>query len=295
MNINTLAAARRALIENLRNAGIENNVQEADWILIRLLNISRAEILGHPETILTEAQSRGIWEIARRRGQGEPLQYILNEAHFWGMPLSVGAGVLVPRPETELLVELALEFLPDQPQVFQPQAFQPQAFLDWGTGSGCIAIALLLERPRAKAVMAEKNPLSLGWAWKNLTRYDLQGRGLLWHSQEPADIPVERGTLDLVVSNPPYIPTKDIPGLMREVKDHEPHLALDGGAEGTDFYRLLFRYAPLWLKPGGALLFEIGDEVQAKELRKAAPSNLEFAREVADYSGIPRCLAWVRL
>jgi release factor glutamine methyltransferase len=297
-----ISAARRALREKLRVAGIENAKGEADLILIRLLDSSQSKILGHPEKILTDAQTDAAFSIVRRREAGEPLQYILKEAYFWGTAFQVGPGVLVPRPETELLVELALEYLPLRGN-----------FLDWGTGSGCIAISLLTERPHARGIMAEKNPLSLSWAWKNLTehgpcRYDQHERSLLWHSREPEDIPVARNSLDLVVSNPPYIPTEDIPNLMREVKDHEPHPALDGGKDGMDFYRLLFRCAPAWLKKGGALVFEIGgatqesatqgsatqgSETQSEKMRSAAPPGLKLVKEVTDYSGIPRCMAWV--
>jgi release factor glutamine methyltransferase len=220
------------------------------------------------------------------------LQYVLNEAHFWGLPLQVGKGVLVPRPETELLVELALEVL----EASMPTPGAP-FFLDWGTGSGCIGIALLRERPDARAVMAEKSPAALAWAWKNMTRYGLHRRGLLWHSRAPEDIPLEKGALDLVISNPPYIPTGDLPGLMREVRDHEPRLALDGGKDGMDFYRTLFRQAPLWLRRGGALLLEIGDEEQAEKMRTLPPPCLRLTKEVKDFSGsgsdIPRCAAWV--
>jgi release factor glutamine methyltransferase len=268
----------------LKNAGVENHIQEADWILTRLLNISRSELLARPETTLTAPQAAAAWEIVRRRSSGEPLQYILNEAHFWGLTFQVGEGVLIPRPETELLVELALEFLPS------PARFSP-IFLDWGTGSGCVAIAMLLERPDAKAFMAEKNPRSLRWAWENIERHELHGRALLWHSRGPEDIPCG-GSLDLVVANPPYIPTKEIANLMREVRDHEPRLALDGGEDGMDFYRMLFRSAPAWLRPGGALIFEIGGETQAAELRIAAPPCLSLAKEEADYAGILRCMAW---
>jgi release factor glutamine methyltransferase len=273
------------LNEGLKNADIEGSHQETDWILMRLLDISRAELLAYPERTLTDSQAAAVVEILRRRASGEPLQYVLNEAPFWGLTFKVGKGVLVPRPETELLVELALELLP------APGAFSP-LFMDWGTGSGCIAVSMLLERPDARAFMVERNPRSLSWAWENVRRYGLHGRAFLWHSRETEDIPSVRGALDLLVGNPPYIPTKDIENLMREVRDHEPHLALDGGEDGMDFYRVLFRSACAWLKPEGALVLEIGGEIQAASLRTMAPSCLRLAREVTDYAGIPRCMAW---
>jgi release factor glutamine methyltransferase len=281
----SLGVLRRSLIEGLKAAGIENHVGEADLILIRFLDVSRAEVFGHPEKPVADAQRGAALEAVRRRVAGEPLQYILNEAYFWGLPFQVGKGVLIPRPETELLVELALEYLPPPPS--------SSFFLDWGAGSGCIGIALLRERPGARGILAEKNPASLAWAWKNLTRHGLHRRGLLWHSRKPEDIPLEKGTADLVISNPPYIPTGKLPSLTREVRDHEPRLALDGGEDGMDFYRTLFQRAPLWLRPGGALLLEIGDGEQAKKIQGLTPSALRLAKEIKDYADIPRCMAWV--
>ncbi|MDR2527925.1 MAG: peptide chain release factor N(5)-glutamine methyltransferase [Synergistaceae bacterium] len=277
----TLAKIRKLLIESLRVSEAVNSVQEADMFLCRLLNVARASVLGHPEKILTKEESAAVLKALDRRASGEPAQYILGEAHFWGLTFQVGEGVLIPRPETELLVEMALAYLPPS---------SPSLFLDWGTGSGCVAAALLLERPLARAVLAEKNPLSLWWAWRNLKRHGLLSRGLLWHSREPRDIPVWKNSLDLVVGNPPYIPTGEIPNLMREVREHEPHLALDGGKDGLDCCQALLRFAPLWLKTDGVLILEIGGASQAKRLRN--PPSLRLMKETPDYAGIPRCMAW---
>ena len=270
--------------ESLRAAGIENSSRESALVLIHVLNVSLAEILGHPERTLSSPQLSAAREIVRRRTAGEPLQYILKEAFFWGLTFEVGKGVLIPRPETELLVELALEYL-------SPSS--PQVFLDWGTGSGCIAVVLLYERHCAKAFMVEKNPDSLRWARKNLARHGLSERTLLYRSREPEDIPAANRSLDLVVANPPYIPAGEIENLMREVRDHEPWMALDGGKDGMDLYRALFRRASEWLKPGGALVFEIGGRSQAETLRIMAPSSLRLVKSVTDYAGIPRCMAWI--
>ena len=277
----TLAEIRKLLIKGLRASEVANSVQEADMFLCRLLNIARASVLGHPEKILTQEESAAVLEVLDRRSSGEPAQYILGEAHFWGLTFHVGEGVLIPRPETELLVETALAYLPPS---------SPSLFLDWGTGSGCVAAALLLERPLARAVLAEKNPLSLRWAWRNLERHGLLGRGLLWHSREPRDIPIWKNSLDLVVGNPPYIPTEEIPDLMREVREHEPHLALDGGQDGLTCCRTLLRFAPLWLKTDGVLTLEIGGASQVERLR--SPTSLHLMKETLDYAGIPRCMAW---
>jgi release factor glutamine methyltransferase len=281
-----LASARRSIAKALEGAGIDNSIGEADLILIRLLRVTRAFILGHPEKMLSDEELDSVEKTVARRLNGEPLQYILGEAHFWGIPFEVGEGVLIPRPETEFLVESALKYLPSD---------SPSFFLDWGTGSGCIAIALLIERPKARAIMAEKNARSIEWAWRNLTPkspngHSLQERALLWHSREPDDIPIEKGSLDLIVSNPPYIPTKDIAGLMREVRDHEPHVALDGGEDGMDFYRKLFHSVPELLKDGGVLILELGDTVQAETVPLGSP--IALIEKIPDLSGNTRCMVW---
>jgi release factor glutamine methyltransferase len=284
-----LGLARRSIIEALRGAEIPDATLEADLMLVRLLRIPRASVLGHPEKILTGAELDLIKNLTGRRAAGEPLQYVLGEAHFWGMTFDVGEGVLIPRPETEFLVEMALKRIPNDAH---------SLFLDWGTGSGCVAIALLAERPNATAVMAEKNPRSLVWAWRNLQRHGLMERAMLWHSREPGDIPAgaqknNLGLFDLVVSNPPYIPAKDLAGLMREVR-HEPPMALDGGEDGMDCYRKLFQSAPLLLRAGGWLVLEIGDALQAEKLRKTPQAEFIFVEETADLSGKPRCMTWCR-
>jgi len=280
-----LGSARHSIAEAFGTANIFTG--EADLILIRLLRVPLPFILAHPEKSLSAEELSSIDEIVARRLSGEPLQYILGEAYFWGIPFEVGEGVLIPRPDTEFLVESALKRLP-------PDA--PSFFLDWGTGSGCITIALLTERPKARAIMAEKNPRSIEWAQKNLNHHGLCERASLRHSRELDDIfcASEKGSLDLIVSNPPYIPAKDISGLMREVRDHEPHMALDGGDDGMDFYRKLLHGAPALLKNGGSLIMEIGDAIQAKTMRNEKHSNLVLAEEIADFSGIPRCMVWER-
>lgn len=276
----TLRVLRAEARERLSQAGIQNAAQEADWLLCHASGHSAAALLAHQDSPLDEeARVRLELELCRRES-GEPIQYILGSAPFRDLELEVGPGVLVPRPETELLVDLALSLLPGDGFVF----------LDWGTGSGCIAASILLERPRAFGLLAERNPQSLSCAWRNLRRLGLLGRALLIHSRTPGDLPVD-AECDLVVSNPPYIPTEAIDGLMRDVRDFEPRMALDGGADGLDCYRALFGAAPLWLKPGGLLVLEMGDAHQA-ELLEGHSDRFDFLRGVLDFSAITRCMAW---
>ena len=277
----SLRTLRTEARERLSRASVPNAGQEADWLLCRALNRSFASLLAHPDLNPSQEERERFELLLLCRENGEPVQYLLGSAPFRGAELEVGPGVLVPRPETELLVDLALSLFPDDDFVL----------LDWGTGSGCIAASILRERPRARGILAEKNPPSLLCAWRNLRRFGLLGRALLLHSRTPEDIPV-RAECDLVVSNPPYIPTEALGGLMREVRDFEPRMALDGGADGMDGYRALFRASPLWLRPGGILLMEMGDARQAEALRVPPVDGFEFLREARDFSAIPRCMAW---
>ena len=277
----TLRTLRAEARERLSRSGVPNAGQEADWLLCRALERSFPFLLAHSGSPLSPEESARAERLIRRRESGEPIQYILGSAPFRGLEFEVGPGVLIPRPETELLVELALSLLPDD-------GF---ALLDWGTGSGCIAASILLERPRARALMAERNPQSLICAWHNLRRYKLLGRALLLHSRTPRDLPVG-AECSLVISNPPYIPTETLAGLMREVRDFEPRMALDGGADGMDCYRALFEASPLWLRPGGLLVLEMGDARQAEALKAQPDKDFEFLRCVLDLSAIPRCMAW---
>lgn len=265
-----MRAALDRITERLAGAGIENARHEARMILEEFAPKLPLELLKPTPEMLSRA-----FEVVERRIRREPLQYILGKAWFFGREFEVGEGVLIPRQETELLVEAALE-----------ESFC--SFLDWGTGSGCIAATLLWER-ECYGVAAEKNPMSIAIAWRNLKPF-LSSRCLLWHSQSPFDIPAEG--LDLVVSNPPYIRRGDIAGLMPEVR-REPFIALDGGEDGLDYYRLLMRFAPERLHPGGRLIFEIGQGQEAFFYGEVFDKmELKYIRP--DYAGIARVVCLVK-
>ncbi|MCL2767806.1 MAG: peptide chain release factor N(5)-glutamine methyltransferase, partial [Synergistaceae bacterium] len=250
---------------------------EAKILLLELSGLSETEIAAHPEKNVETLNCTKIFESVERRMKREPLQYILGKAWLWGKEYSIGEGVLIPRPETELLVEAALENDFD-------------SFLDWGTGSGCIAASLLCERPAICGVAAEVSPISLVRAFENLKRLGVINRCILWHSRTPDDIPLSQ--TDLIVSNPPYVEAGKLSGLMPEVR-YEPVTALDGGADGLDFYRMLVRYAPTKLRPGGRLLFEIG-EGQADFFKNNSFSELELDYIRKDFQGIERIVSFYR-
>ncbi|MCL1874684.1 MAG: peptide chain release factor N(5)-glutamine methyltransferase [Synergistaceae bacterium] len=262
--------------EKLRSSGIVNAEYEAKILMFKFSGLSEIEIMAHPERNVETPNCMKIFELVERRMKREPLQYILGAAWFWGREFSVGEGVLCPRPETELLVEAALE-----------EDFD--SFLDWGTGSGCIAATLLSERPGAHGVAAEVNPLSIIKAYENLRRLGVIDRCVLWHSRSPDDIPVWQ--TDLIISNPPYIETDKIQSLMPEVQ-REPFVALDGGSDGLDYYRKLVRYAPTKLRAGGRLLLEIG-EGQADYFRNNSFDKLKLNYIRKDFQGIERIASLV--
>jgi release factor glutamine methyltransferase len=278
-----IRAARHEIIHSLCEAGIHNPYQEADIILSSLLDVSTTYVHAHPERVLSPNEYTSLLDVITRRCTREPLQYILGETEFYGYSIEVGQGCLVPRPETELLVEHALH------------NFSQGTFLDWGTGTGCISVAMLKERPSALSVSVDISPQALSWAWKNLTSHGLLGRSLLWHSWDVKDIPVPDDSLDLAVSNPPYISGSLIPELMPEVRFFEPHLALDGGNDGLALYRPFLKWVSCKLKKEAAVIVEIGGEEQATILMHLKIEGLEFEHVWEDLANIPRMVCWRRV
>ena len=199
------------------------------------------------------------------------MQYIMGEADFYGRDFEVGEGVLIPRHDTETLIEAVKKY-------FKPE--QKFSFLDFGTGSGCIAITILLEFENSFAYMIEKSKEALKFAEKNLSRYKLNDR---------AKINFEPKQIDLIISNPPYIPSKEISELDPTVRDYEPHLALDGGIDGMDFYKLILKSAMKMLKSNGYIIFETGNIEQVKFFRNLK-DEFVFEDEIFDLGNFPRCV-----
>ena len=278
-----LSETRRQAAETLRVSGIEFPEKEAELILSGATGYSRSYLAAHPFHDVDCDAFRRLLEMTERRCAREPLQYILGSWEFYGRPLHISPGVLIPRPETETLVEKALGLLPLSGR-----------FLDWGTGSGCIPLAILSERPDVSGVAVDANPLAISLSWKNLKSSGLLPRCLLWHSRRPEDIPVQDETIDMIISNPPYIPSSRISDLMEEVR-REPLSALDGGEDGLFWYRALFSWGPGKLRTGGCMVFEIGDGDQGLHLAEIAPSSLEFKGIFHDLSDKPRVAAWIRV
>ena len=259
----------RDIVAGLEGAGILNAKQEALWLASHALGVGSAEILARAE--FSGDDERRIDALISRRVSGEPLQYILGEADFYGRDFAVGKGVLIPRHDTETLIE-------GVKKVFRKD--EKFRFLDWGTGSGCIAITILLEFPNAEGCMIEASPEALKYARENLRRYNVEGR---------AEIGEAVGSFDLIISNPPYIPAGEIPGLMREVRDFEPRSALDGGEDGMKFYREVFELSMMRLRRGGYMILETGDLRQVSEI-EGYSGEFEAEGEILDGGNFPRCV-----
>lgn len=263
-------------------AGIERPRFEADLMITSLTGYDRARLHRGLHELLTEETTRIFLEAVSRRVKREPLQYILGNCQFMDLSIAVGPGCLIPRPETEMLVMESREY------------FKGELFLDWGTGSGCLAAAILLENPKSRCIAVEKEPMAVMWAWKNLKSFGLMDRCLLWHSAELKTIPVPDQGLDMIVANPPYIPSGHVQQLMPEVSAYEPSAALDGGPDGLDPYRLLLPWSVNVLRPGGTLILEVGDDSQANDIERTVPRSLCLESIVRDLQGISRVLVLKR-
>jgi release factor glutamine methyltransferase len=226
---------------------------ESEVLLAHVLGTSRTALLAHPEQILTSEQLSNYRVLVRRRASGCPLPYLTGRVEFYGLEFEVTPEVLIPRPDTETLVDLAC-------------ARQPRAVVDVGTGSGCIAVSLALHLPKVIVYAVEISPAALAVARRNVERHGVAGRVRLIVGDVLTPRP---GLVDLIVSNPPYIPTGQCASLPASVRDHEPRLALDGGPDGLAVIRRLLAQAPAVLRgpercgragrrPGGGLLIEIG-------------------------------------
>lgn len=279
----TRAQALAELRRTLNEAGFETAALDARLLLLTALGIPATTLVTHPDTPLSAEESETLASFTRRRLNHEPVARIVGIREFWGLPFRLSPETLVPRPDTETVVETALDLLSDR------QA--PLRIVDFGTGSGCILVALLHELPRATGLGIDLSPGALATARTNADENGVGGRCHFTLSRWADAV---SGPFDLIVSNPPYIASGVIPTLDEEVREHDPRLALDGGPDGLEPYRILLSEAGRLLAPGGLLAVEIGYD-QAEELRSLAGSHgLEILRIAHDLSGNPRCVAMRR-
>jgi release factor glutamine methyltransferase len=303
----TVLEAIQKSTEFLAKKGVDSPRRQTELLLAHLLKLPRMKLYLNFERALTPAEVDGLREFIKRRGQREPLQHITGSTSFCGLEIAVNRAALIPRPETELLAELGWNFL----STLNPQ---PSTALDFGTGTGCIAIALAAKCPSAKVVATDVSPDALALAKENAARNNvaeriefLQGDGFAaLHNESEGGAPrrpdspkeewVSRSSplrkmeFDLIISNPPYIPSAEIATLQPEVRDFDPRGALDGGADGLDFYRKLAMESKPFLKPGGKLMLEFGDG-HADAIRKIFEAEKWIVEAVKeDYSQRERFL-----
>ena len=252
--------------EVLRASGIDR--REARLLLAAATGLSEASVLAHSEKTLAEGEKNQFLHMAARRAAGEPVAYILGHKEFYGLELTVNPAVLIPRPETELLVDLALDR-------------NPASVLDVGTGSGAIALAIKCHRPHARVVATDSSAAALEVARRNAVRLKLQVD--LRHGRWFEPVAGER--FEAIISNPPYVVVGD-PHLA--ALPYEPRIALLGGADGLDAFRVLAREAPAHLLPGGWLLVEHGEGQHEAVRRLLEAAGLETTASWPDLAGIPR-------
>jgi len=307
-----IRAALKQGMAQLRAAQIPSHTLAAELLLMHALQRDRAWLYGHPEELLDAAQAEKFLALIARREAGEPVQYLTGKQEFWGLEFQVTPAVLIPRPETEHVMEVALARLGERGLKIHMDNGAPRETLrvaDVGTGSGCLAVALAWELPHAEVFATDISAPALEIARRNAARHKVAAR--IHFSQCDLLIPLENTDLgaagaehaalastqdgplfDLIVSNPPYIARSDAARLQREVRDHEPHAALFAGPSGAEMYQRLIDQARDRLRPRGILVLELGHDSaeRVRAIFDAQPGWTEVAITM-DLAGIPRVLA----
>jgi len=305
-------------IAQLRAAHVASDTLAAELLLLHATQRERTYLYSHPEAELTTEEIGTYQTLLDGRVSGLPVQHLTGKQEFWGLSFEVTPNVLIPRPETEHLIEVALDRLAlRELRAGRPNKNDGAGLLiaDIGTGSGCIAVALAKELPQAQIFASDISSQALAVARRNAERHSvaarvhfvesnlfdrlsLAGARYVLPNEGPASlfrVPEEPPLFDLIVSNPPYIGLRDAPSLAREVRDHEPVLALYGGEEGYEFYAGLIAQSAAHLKPGGLLVLELGhDSLPAVQPLLDAPlwTNVGVTNDLA---GIPRVISAEKL
>jgi release factor glutamine methyltransferase len=279
----TVESARRALTLRFKSGDIDSAALDARILVGAALGLDLTGVIAAATRLVTPAEAARLEDLACRRLKGEPVARILGSKEFWGLPLQLSPATLVPRPDTETVVELALEMLQAGPAADRPR------IADIGTGSGAILLALLSELPDAYGVGTDISAAALRTASANARDLGLAGRAAFIACDYLAAL---SGAFDLIVSNPPYIRSAEIVDLATEVRDHDPIRALDGGTDGLDAYRALVPQAARLLAPGGALVVEAGQGQSGDIEGLMTASGLTLERPPkADLAGAARAVA----
>jgi release factor glutamine methyltransferase len=270
----------------LRAAGISNAAQEANWLLESGLGLTSLQRHLAPEVSVSDATWNRVMALCDKRVRREPLQYLLGTEEFCGLEFMVGPDVLIPRPETELLVEIAARHCADM---------EAPLLLEVGTGSGCVAVAMAVRLPQAQIYATDLSRVAIRWAALNAAKHGVSRRirFLVGDLFQPVNQALN-GRVSAVVSNPPYIPDGDLDGLQPEVR-FEPRMALAGGFDGLGFHRRIIGRASMLLASGGLLALELG-QGQALAVRSLLQANswYDAPRMVQDAGGIERVITATR-
>ncbi len=278
----TVLEAIQKSTDFLAKKGVESPRLQSELLLAHVLSTQRLKLYLEFARPIDEVQTAALRALIKRRGNREPLQHILGGTSFCGLEIAVNYHVLIPRPETELLAEEGWKFL--------NSLHRPATFLDFGTGSGCIAIALCHFASASSGSAIDKSADALRVARENALRNKAQDRIAFWEGNGFSALR-EGSRFDLIISNPPYIPATEIAALQEEVRSFDPHAALDGGPDGLDFYRILAGEARPFLEESGKLLAEFGDaqEERVSSIFKVAGWKVEAI--LNDYSARPRIIS----
>ncbi len=284
-----ISEALRWAKDSLSRSGIPNTPLDAEVLLAEILRRDRSFLYSHPELpISPEAEELlGVW--IRRRSRNLPVAYILGKKEFWSLEFGVTPAVLIPRPETELLAALSIEKAKEE---------KAELIVEVGCGSGALLVSLARELGGSRFCAIDSSPDALWVARQNAKRCGVAGKILFLRGDLLTALrgPGWEGNLDLVVSNPPYIPRGEIPGLSPDIRLYEPRKALDGGEDGLSFYRRLIPEAARFLRAGGWLIMEMG-QGQSKAIRGLFTQSKVFGEVSAakDYQGIERVISARRL
>jgi len=283
--VDVRAALRDAMTE-MRSAGVPSHALAAELLLMHVMGRDRAWLYAHPEAPLDAEEARKYFELVTQRVAGTPTQYLTGKQEFWGLEFEVTPAVLIPRPETEHIIEVAVK------RLGKGGTSASLRIADVGTGSGCIAVSLALEFPHAEIIATDISAAALAVAARNAARHNVAEHIHLLACNLLGAFASERGTFDMIVSNPPYVARDQEAQLQREVREHEPHEALFFGLTGTEIYAPLISQAAESLRSGGLLVLEIGygalDRVRPLFSDSSAWIQIHVANDLA---GIPRVIS----
>lgn len=299
-----IRSALKLGIAQLRSAHVPSDTLTAELLLLHATRRSRTSLYSHPEDALSEAESQDYLRLLERRAAGIPTQHLTGRQEFWGLELEVTPDVLIPRPETEHVIEVSLDRLALRDlrsHHWQNMTGDGLLFADIGTGSGCIALALAKEFPAAQIYALDISSAALAIARRNAVRLGLADRirflesdllAALRARSAPLLTPPQRSVLfDLIASNPPYIGRREAASLAREVREREPEIALYGGEEGYELYASLVKQSAVHLKPGGILVLELGHDSLSAVQPLFDSSDWTKVGVTHDLAGLPRVLA----